>query len=124
IAPVDTDCPVPCGTPKTGLMIESMVSAISQNIQNNLSGKEASAEPTWNAFCLADMGDTGVAFVALPQIPPRNLTWAKKGKWVHLAKIAFEKYFIRNMKAGVSEPVYQKYVLKMMGIHRLKSDDK
>jgi sulfide:quinone oxidoreductase len=124
IAPVDTDCPVPCGTPKTGLMIESMVSAICQNIQNNLRGKEATAEPTWNAFCLADMGDTGVAFIALPQIPPRNLTWAKKGKWVHLAKIAFEKYFIRNMKAGVSEPVYQKYVLKMMGIHRLKSDDK
>ncbi len=124
IAPVDTECPVPCGTPKTGLMIESMVSAVCQNIKGNLNGQEASAEPTWNAFCLADMGDTGVAFVALPQIPPRNLTWAKKGKWVHLAKIAFEKYFIRNMKAGVSEPVYQKYVLKMMGIHRLKSDDK
>ncbi len=124
IAPVDTHCPVPCGTPKTGLMIESMVSAISHNIQENLSGRAASAEPTWNAFCLADMGDTGVAFIALPQIPPRNVTWAKKGKWVHLAKIAFEKYFIRNMKAGISEPAYQKYIMKMMGVHRLKSDEK
>ncbi len=124
IAPVDTTCPVPCGTPKTGLMIESMVTAVCQNIQASLNGQEVLAEPTWNAFCLADMGDTGVAFVALPQIPPRNVTWAKKGKWVHLAKIAFEKYFIRNMKAGVSEPAYQKYILKMMGIHRLKSDEK
>jgi sulfide:quinone oxidoreductase len=37
------------------------------------------------------MGDTGAAFVAMPQIPPRNVTWAKKGKMMHLAKIAFEK---------------------------------
>jgi sulfide:quinone oxidoreductase len=33
------------------------------------------------------MGDTGAAFVAMPQIPPRNVTWAKKGKMMHLAKI-------------------------------------
>ncbi len=122
IPPVDTTCPVPCGTPKTGLMIESMVTAICQNIANNIEGKDPTAEPTWNTVCLADMGDTGAAFVALPQIPPRNLTWAKKGKWVHLAKIAFEKYFIRNMKAGNSEPIYQKYIMKMLGITRLKSD--
>jgi sulfide:quinone oxidoreductase len=122
IPPVDTTCPVPCGTPKTGLMIESMVTAICHNIEANLEGKEPHEEPTWNTVCLADMGDSGAAFVALPQIPPRNLTWAKKGKWVHLAKIAFEKYFIRNMKAGNSEPIYQKYIMKMLGINRLKSD--
>ena len=29
-------------------------------------------------ICLADMGDTGVAFVAVPQLPPRNITWAKR----------------------------------------------
>ena len=55
---------------------------------------------TWNAVCLADFGDTGVAFVALPQIPPRNVNWFTEGKWVHLAKVAFEKYFIRKMKKG------------------------
>ncbi|MBD3821843.1 MAG: NAD(P)/FAD-dependent oxidoreductase [Thiotrichales bacterium] len=122
IPPVDATCPVPCGTPKTGLMIESMVTAICHNIEDELSGKEPASEPTWNTVCLADMGDTGAAFVALPQIPPRNLTWAKKGKWVHLAKIAFEKYFIRNMKSGNSEPIYQKYIMKMLGINRLKAD--
>lgn len=121
IPPVEAT-PVPVGTPKTGLMIESMVTAICHNIQANLEGKDAHEEPTWNTVCLADMGDTGAAFVALPQIPPRNLTWAKRGKWVHLAKIAFEKYFIRNMKAGNSEPIYQKYIMKMLGINRLKSD--
>ncbi len=61
-----------------------------------------------------------MAFVALPQIPPRNVTWAKKGKWVHLAKIAFEKYFMRKMRTGSTEPVYEKYVLKALGILRLK----
>ena len=66
------------------------------------------------------MGDDGVAFVALPQIPPRNLTWAKQGKWVHLAKVAFEKYFISKMKSGNTEPVYEKYILKALGILRLK----
>lgn len=66
------------------------------------------------------MGDTGVAFVALPQIPPRNVSWMKKGKWVHLAKVAFEKYFIRKMKKGSSEPIYEKYMLKALGISRLK----
>lgn len=124
IPPVDTSCPVMCGTPKTGLMIESMVTAIAHNIDSELKGEEPYAEATWNTVCLADMGDTGAAFVALPQIPPRNLTWAKKGKWVHLAKIAFEKYFIRNMKSGNSEPIYQKYVMKMLGITRLKSENK
>ncbi len=59
------------------------------------------------------------AFVALPRIPPRNVNWFKKGKWVHVAKIAFEKYFMRKMKAGNSEPVYEKYVLKAVGIERL-----
>jgi hypothetical protein len=82
-------------------------------------GHPATATATWNAICLADMGDTGAAFVALPQIPPRNVNWFKKGKWVHLAKIAFEKYFLGKMKSGNTDPIYEKYVLKILGIARL-----
>ncbi len=119
IPPVETT-PVPTGAPKTGYMIESMVTAVVHNIADVLAGKEPSHRGTWNALCLADMGDTGVAFAALPQIPPRNVSWMKKGKWVHAAKIAFEKYFIRKMKKGTSEPLYEKYVLKALGIERLK----
>jgi sulfide:quinone oxidoreductase len=111
--------PVPTGTPKTGYMIESMVTSIVHNISDEIEGKEPSTKATWNAICLADMGDTGAAFVALPQIPPRNVAWFKKGKWVHLAKIAFEKYFIRKMKKGTSEPIYEKHILSMMGIEKL-----
>ncbi len=83
-------------------------------------GKTPAETGTWNAICLADFGDTGAAFVAIPQIPPRNLTWYKTGKWVHTAKIAFEKYFLRKMKNGTSEPIFEKYILKAMGIERLK----
>ncbi len=119
IPPVEPTA-VPTGAPKTGYMIESMVTAIVHNIANELAGKAPDTRATWNAICLADMGDTGAAFVALPQIPPRNVAWFKKGKWVHMAKIAFEKYFIRKMKKGTSEPVYEKYILKMLGIGKLK----
>jgi len=119
IPPVEAT-PVPTGAPKTGYMIESMVTALVHNISAELAGNEPEACATWNAICLADMGDTGAAFVALPQIPPRNVAWFKKGKWVHMAKIAFEKYFIRKMKKGTSEPIYEKYILKMLGITKLK----
>jgi len=40
------------------------------------------------------------------------------GKWVHVAKIAFEKYFLYKVRNGTSEPIYEKYVLGSLGIHR------
>ncbi|MEO5566710.1 MAG: FAD-dependent oxidoreductase [Luteimonas sp.] len=119
IPPVEAT-PIPTGAPKTGFMIESMVTTIVRNIQAELEGKPADFEGTWNAVCLADMGDTGAAFVALPQIPPRNVTWTKIGKWVHVAKVGFEKYFLYKMRHGTSEPIYEKYVMKLLGIERLK----
>ncbi len=119
IPPVEVT-PVPTGAPKTGYMIESMVTATARNIHSQLQGQPPTAKATWNAICLADFGDTGVAFVALPQIPPRNVNWFAEGKWVHLAKVGFEKYFMRKMKKGTSEPIYEKYVLKALGILKIK----
>ncbi len=119
IPPVEAT-PVATGTPKTGYMIESMVAATAHNISNDIKGNTPEKVATWNAFCLADMGDTGAAFIAVPQIPPRNITWAKKGKWVHWSKIAFEKYFIFNIKRGSTDPLFQKLALKVMGLNRLK----
>ncbi|WP_374564848.1 NAD(P)/FAD-dependent oxidoreductase [Ideonella sp.] len=119
IPPVEAT-PVATGAPKTGYMIETMVTAIVRNIAAELEGGKASHKGSWNAICLADMGDTGAAFVALPQIPPRNVNWFRKGKWVHLAKVAYEKYFLFKMKSGSSEPVYEKHILKLLGIERLE----
>ena len=39
---------------------------------------------------------------------------------MHLAKVAFEKYFIRKMKKGTTEPLYEKLVLHALGIKKLK----
>lgn len=112
--------PLPVGVPKTGFMIESMVTATALNIGALLRGEPAKAEPTWNAVCLADFGDGGVAFVAQPEIPPRNVNWSAQGTWVHYAKIAFEKFFLMKLRSGISEPFYEKFVLDMLGIHKLK----
>lgn len=112
--------PVPVGAPKTGYMIESMVTAAAHNIADELAGKEPTHRATLNALCLADFGDSGVAFLAKPQIPPRNVTWSAEGKWVHLAKIVFEKYFMRKIRKGISEPFYERAMLKLIGVVRLK----
>ncbi len=118
--PPQKPTPVPTGVPKTGYMIESMVTATAHNIRDELDGKEPSHKGTWNALCLADFGDSGIAFLAMPQIPPRNVQWASRGKWVHWAKIGYEKYFMRKVRKGLSEPFYERLPLKMMGIMRLK----
>lgn len=119
IPPVE-QTPVPVGAPKTGYMIESMVTATAHNIRAAIDGRQPERKATWNAVCLADFGDRGVAFVALPQIPPRNVNWFAEGKWVHLAKVAFEKYFMHKMKKGTSEPIYEKVLMGAMGILKLK----
>jgi sulfide:quinone oxidoreductase len=120
IPPVEKT-PVAVGAPKTGYMIESMVTAIVHNIHAEITGEgEPDAKGTWQAICLADFGDRGAAFIASPQIPPRNVNWFAAGKWVHLAKIAFEKYFIRKMKRGTSEPLYEKYIMRAIGLNRLE----
>ena len=112
--------PVPVGVPKTGFMIESMVSAISANLRELLDGKAPTHEATWNAICLADFGDGGVAFMAQPQIPPRNINWSASGKWVHTAKAAFEGYFLHKVRSGQAEPLYEKLALDLIGAHKLR----
>ena len=119
IPPVEAT-PVPTGTPKTGYMIESMGTATAKNIRAVLDGKAPPEKATWNAICLADFGDSGAAFVALPQIPPRNVNWFAQGKWVHLAKVGFEKYFMHKMKKGTTETVFEKMVMDALGIMKLK----
>jgi sulfide:quinone oxidoreductase len=113
--------PVPTGVPKTGFMIESMVTATACNIRALVAGREPVEEATWNAVCLADFGDGGVAFVALPQIPPRNVNWASEGRWVHVAKMAFEKYFLRKVRHGQSMPQYERLALRVMGIEKSRA---
>jgi hypothetical protein len=66
-------------------------------------------------------GDSGVAFVAMPQNPPRNVNWASSGRWVHVAKVAFEKYFLHKVRAGTAEPYYEKVMMKLLDIGKIKT---
>jgi len=55
-----------------------------------------------------------------------NVNWSSKGAepqipdWVHYAKIAFEKYFLRRIRRGESEPFYERFVLDRLGIRKIK----
>jgi sulfide:quinone oxidoreductase len=119
IAPVDST-PLPVGVPKTGYMIESMGMAAVRNIKSLIEQKPMEEVATWNAICLADIGHTGAAFIAEPQVPPRNVAWMKKGFWVLWLKLAFEKYFLYKMKRGMTEPWYEKLILKLLNAKKLK----
>jgi sulfide:quinone oxidoreductase len=119
IPPVEATA-LPVGVPKTGYMIESMAKAAVANIQAAIEDRPIETRASLNAVCLADMGHTGAAFVALPQIPPRNLAWMKKGRWVQMAKIAFEKYFLFRMKRGLPESFYERCLLRCFGISKIK----
>lgn len=115
---------VPVGVPKTGFMIESMSAAVAANLDELIAGKVPTHRATWNAICLADFGDGGVAFVAQPQLPPRNRNWSAEGRWVHYAKIGFEKYFMHKIRRGVVEPAYERMILKAVGIEKLVAEPK
>lgn len=119
IPPVEATA-LPVGAPKTGYMIESMTRAAVANIKAVIEGQEPKSEASWNAICLADLGHTGAAFVAEPQIPPRNVAWMKKGRWVQWGKTAFEKYFLFKMKRGITEPWLEQKLLQWLGIRKLK----
>ena len=111
--------PVPMGMPKTGFMIETMVTAAVHNIKADLEGKEATARATMSTICLADLGTTGAAFLVMPQNPPRNTVWTRLAKWVRWGKILFERYFLMKVRFGTSEPLPEKYMMKLIGLKRL-----
>lgn len=115
--------PVPVGVPTSGFVIESMVTAVVHDIGALPRAMPVGARTTCNAVCLADFGDSGVAFVPQPQIPPRDVNWATKGAWVHLAKVAFEKYFPRKIRPGQSEPFHERFVLDRLDTQKLKQPE-
>ena len=53
-------------------------------------------------------------------LEPREHAWVLPGPEAHWAKLAFEKYFLRKMRKGSSEPFYETAALSMLGIAKLK----
>ena len=101
---------MPVDTPKTGLMIESMIDAIAQNIRLDIAGRPPAKMSTRDTLYLTDFGTTGAAFLTIPQGSASGLTWAREGQWVRTTKVIFERYFLRRMRHGEPLPAYQKLV--------------
>ena len=110
--------PIPIGAPKTGYMIESQGTAAVKNIKSMLDHKEAHTVPTLNGLCITDFGNTGAVFVTLPQSPPRSTDLTIENPAVIAAKVGFEKYFLHKIRSGDTDPYYEKYALKLLGIER------
>ena len=39
-----------------------------------------------------------------------------------MAKVAFEKYFLRKVRRGSSEPAYERVIMKALGIAKLRPE--
>ncbi|WP_414573718.1 NAD(P)/FAD-dependent oxidoreductase [Nostoc sp. CCY 9925] len=114
--------PIPIGVPKTGQMTEAMAIAVAHNIAVQLGAISAPlVTPTLEAICLADFGDTGIAFLADQVLPDprtgeRRRAVAKEGRWVSWSKTAFEWFFLTKMRWGVAFPWFEEWGLKAMGL--------
>ena len=118
IPPVEVT-PVPSGAPKTGYMIETMVTAHRAQHRRR-AGRQAGHRQGHLERDLPGRHGRhrrGLRRAAADPAAQRQLV--QEGQVGALAKIAFEKYFMRKMKTGNSDPVYEKYVLKALGIVRL-----
>jgi sulfide:quinone oxidoreductase len=111
IPPVEKT-PVPTGTPKTGQMIEGMAKAVALNIAADVKNSPDRYAPTLAAVCIADTGEEGIGFLADPVVPPRERVKSKRGRWVHWAKTAFEKYFLWKVRRGNVSPKLEEFLLE------------
>lgn len=112
--------PVPIGLPKSGQMSEAMGAAVAHNIAVDLGALPGPHQiPTLEALCFAEMGQTGIAYIAAPILPDpvsgqRRYSYATRGVWVNWAKAAFERYFLLKMKWGLGLPWFELWGLKLL----------
>ena len=95
--------PTPVGVPKTGFPTEQMAHVAAKNIAAQIRGEEPRHEKEFGdipAVCIMDAGNNGVLILADKMLPPRKHGLLIPGPQNHLAKLAFEKYFIWKMKGG------------------------
>jgi sulfide:quinone oxidoreductase len=111
---------VPIGMPKSAAMTEAMATAVAHNIAVDLKVLNAPKQiPTLESVCLAEYGDTGIVYVAIPVIPDpvtgkRRNSYAIKGTWVNVAKAALEGYFLLKMKWGLGMPWFERLGLRIL----------
>jgi sulfide:quinone oxidoreductase len=95
--PVDKT-PVPVGAPDSVYAIQRAGEVAVQNILAQLADAPLVSYVPQRAKWLSDMGSDGAAYLAEPHVPMRDINWMRQGRWVHQAKVDFEKYFINKIR--------------------------
>lgn len=96
--PMAGHTPVPVGPPDSVYSIQKAGEIAVQNILAQASDAPLVSYAPQHAHWLNDMGDTGATYLSEPQVPLRDINWMRQGRWVHQAKLDFEKYFINKIR--------------------------
>jgi NADH dehydrogenase FAD-containing subunit len=91
------------GVPKTGFPAETMARVAAHNITSQIRGEQPSEEENFGdmpAVCIMDAGNNGVVILADRMLPPRKRGVMIPGPQSHVAKLAFEKYFLWKARNG------------------------
>jgi sulfide:quinone oxidoreductase len=90
--------PVPVGAPDSVYSIQKAGEIVVQNILAQIGDAPLVSHVPQRAKWLSDMGNTGAAYLSEPQVPLRDINWMRQGRWVHQAKVDFEKYFVNKIR--------------------------
>jgi sulfide:quinone oxidoreductase len=90
--------PLEIGAPDSVYSIQKEAETAVFNIVGSIMGDTLVSNIPQRARWLSDMGETGAAYLSGPQVPLRDINWMRQGRWVHLAKVDFEKYFVNRIK--------------------------
>lgn len=96
--PAVTKTPVPVGTPNSVYAIQKAGEVVVHNILAQSGDAPLVSYVPQYAMWLKDMGDTGATYLSEPQVPMRDINWMRQGRWVHQAKLDFEKYFVNKIR--------------------------
>lgn len=112
--------PMETGQPCSDFLRESMTSTVAGNLYEILNKRYPCYEPTGNGFFMIDYGDRGAALLAAPQNPPRNIDRIFEGRFVHIVQKTMERYHLSRLRAGITEPVFERLIFRIMKMPRIK----
>ncbi|MHB1144581.1 MAG: NAD(P)/FAD-dependent oxidoreductase [Thiobacillus sp.] len=102
--PAVAKTPVPVGAPDSVYSIQKAGEIVVQNILAQIGDAPLVSHVPQRAKWLSDMGNTGAAYLSEPQVPLRDINWMRQGRWVHQAKVDFEKYFVNKVRLQPASP--------------------
>jgi len=94
---------VPIGIPKTGYPTEVQAHTAAKNIAAQIRGEMPDHTKEFgdiHAVCVMDAGNNGVIMLADKMLPPRKRGVLIPGPQAHVAKLAFERYFLWKARHG------------------------